>query len=237
VGRFSLMGEMAAAIAHEINQPLSAISTYAQAARRLAQAEVPDKESLAEACEAVSKQAQRASQVIENLRSFIRKEEVKREPVDVNRTIQDVMPLIEADARTARIPLEIDFDGTLPPVQGDTVHLQQVLLNLTRNAVDAMRETPARSRGITIRTRRDGQRVEIAVTDAGPGVSARLGEDIFNPFVTTKKDGLGVGLAISRTIIEAHGGTLTYRPRESGGTVFVMSLPIEGESDMLDYDE
>lgn len=231
VGRFSLMGEMAAGIAHEINQPLSAISTYAQAATRLMKLEKQDSEALAEACAAIAKQAQRAGQVIENLRNFIRKRDIEHRLIDVNRTVRDVLPLVEVDARTAGVPLDTDFAENLPQIMGDTVQLQQVLLNLTRNAVDAMRDAPQRTGGIRIGTRRVGDRVEISVTDAGEGVSPKLGDAIFDPFVTTKKDGLGVGLAISRTIIGAHDGTLSFRRNPLGGTIFSMSLPIKSEQE------
>jgi two-component system, LuxR family, sensor kinase FixL len=237
VGRFSLMGEMAAGIAHEINQPLSAISTYAQAAARLIKLEKQDTEALAEACAAIAKQARRAGQVIENLRNFIRKQSVKHDPIDVNRTVRDVLPLVEVDARTAGIALETEFEADLPRVMGDTVQLQQVLLNLTRNAVDAMRDSRKKERGIRISTRANGGRLEITVTDAGPGVPPRLGDAIFEPFVTTKKEGLGVGLAISRTIIRAHEGTLSFRANPSGGTMFTMSLPIESERQQVDGEE
>src|SRR5690606_19706719 len=204
VGRFSLMGEMAAGIAHEINQPLSAITTYSQAAGRLLKLDTDDREALAEACTAIAKQAQRASQVIENLRNFIRQQDVKRGPIDVNRTIRDVLPLIDVDARTAGIAIDTGFAHDLPPISADPVQIQQVVPNLTRNAVDAMRGSTARERGIQIMTCQRGDRVEISVADAGSGVSSKLAEAVFEPFVTSKKDGLGVGLAISRTIVAAH---------------------------------
>ncbi|MBN1237116.1 MAG: PAS domain S-box protein [Gammaproteobacteria bacterium] len=234
VGRFSLMGEMAAGIAHEINQPLSAITTYAQAAARLIATDRHDKEALAEACAAIAKQAQRASQVIENLRNFIRKHDVEHRRIDMNRTIKDVLPLIDVDARTAGIAIDADFAADLPQVEADPVQIQQVVLNLTRNAVDAMRGSQAKERGIQITTsRRDGH-VEVAVADAGTGVSPRLGDAVFDPFVTTKKEGLGVGLAISRTIVQAHDGTLSFRENPLGGTIFSMSLPVVAEQQEAD---
>jgi two-component system sensor kinase FixL len=226
VARFSLVGEMAAGIAHEINQPLSAISTYAQAAIRLLASGDPDMGSLAEACTAISKQAQRASQVIENLRNFIRRHEADLQMLDVNEVIRDVMPLVEADVRAAGADIAVDMAAGLPQACADAVQLQQVVLNLTRNAVDAMREMAPDRRKLRIETRQDGPRqIRVAVSDTGPGVSPRLGEAIFHPFVTTKREGLGVGLAISRTIVQSHGGTLTYKNDPEGGAIFVISLP------------
>jgi two-component system sensor kinase FixL len=229
VGRFGLMGEMAAGIAHEINQPLSAISTYAQAAKRLLSVPNPDVPSLIEACTAVAKQAQRASQVIENLRNFIRKREVELDTLDVNEVIRNVMPLVEADARAAAIEVAVDLAPGLGEIRGDIMQLQQVVLNLTRNAVDAMRQTPSDRRLLRVATRPEGTGgVQIAVSDKGPGVSQRLGEAIFHPFVTTKRDGLGVGLAVSLTIVQSHGGSLSFKNDPAGGTIFVVSLPTGG---------
>ncbi len=228
VGRFSLMGEMAAGIAHEINQPLSAIATYAQAAKRLVSREPVRREGVLEICEKIDEQARRAGQVIENFRKFIRNQEIHVEPVDVNQAIDAVWNLIEADARAEGIDVSVRYGEGLPRVRGNAVQLQQVLLNLTRNAVDAMRDGLHKRKGIRIETSRmpDG-RVRIAVVDHGPGVSRSLGSNVFHPFVTTKKQGLGVGLAISRTIVQAYGGTLSFSDNPDGGAVFTVDLAIE----------
>jgi two-component system sensor kinase FixL len=226
VARFNLMGEMAAGIAHEINQPLSAIATYAQAAKRLIKRDPVEIDVLGEICEKIDEQARRAGQVIENLRKFIRKQEVETEPLNLNQVVAGVMNLIEADANAEGIRVTTQYGESLPEVLGDAVQLQQVLLNLTRNSVDAMRDGLHKERGIGIvveRTEAGG--VRIAVTDHGHGVSRQLGEHIFHPFVTTKREGLGVGLAISRTIVQAYGGTLTYRDNPEGGAIFVVELP------------
>jgi two-component system, LuxR family, sensor kinase FixL len=226
VDRFNLMGEMAAGIAHEINQPLSAIATYAQAAKRIVEQEQPGMQSLIDVCRKIDEQALRAGRVIEHLRKFIRKQEIRTESVDVNGVVADVVDLIEADARAEGIGVTIHYDETLPNPQANSVQLQQVLLNLTRNSVDAMRQTVGKQRGIEIateRTERGG--VRISVVDHGHGVSRQLGDDIFNPFVTTKREGLGVGLAISRTIIQSYGGTLNYRDNPEGGAIFDVELP------------
>ncbi|HET8696397.1 MAG TPA: PAS domain S-box protein, partial [Gammaproteobacteria bacterium] len=226
VGRFNLMGEMAAGIAHEINQPLSAIATYAQAASRILEREQPSMTKLIEVCRKIDEQARRAGAVIDNLRKFIRQRKIDTHPLDVNRTIVDVVKLMEADARAEGIALTMDLAADLPRVSADTVQLQQVLLNLTRNAVDAIRSGVRKEPGISIGTRRGSRGgVEISVTDCGPGVARRLGEEIFHPFVTTKADGLGVGLAVSRTIVQSYGGKLTYRDNPEGGAIFEVDLP------------
>ncbi len=225
VARFSVMGEMAAGLAHEVNQPLSAIVTYAQAGKRLLTGarEVPD--DLTEVCEKISEQAQRAGQVIKNLRSFVTKQEVRKDILDMNRTVAEIKTLIDADARAEGILVTLVDEDDLPPVLGDAVQLQQVVVNLTRNAVDAMKRGLRKEEGIEIRTfSRDGK-VHLTVTDQGYGVPPQLADSIFHPFVTTKGEGLGVGLAISRTIVLAHGGELSYRPNPAGGSIFGFWLP------------
>lgn len=230
VGRFNLMGEMAAGIAHEINQPLSAIATYAQAGKRVLQRGPPDLRMLEDVCAKIDDQARRAGQVIDNLRKFIRKQEIETQSLDVNRVIGDVWNLMEVDAHSEGIPVRVDAEQGLPKVRADAVQLQQVLLNLTRNSVDAMRGSVGKERGIIIATgRADHGGVRIVVTDHGHGVSPQLGDNIFHPFVTTKRDGLGVGLAISKTIIQAYGGSLSYSENPAGGTIFTVELPPAGE--------
>ena len=228
VGRFNLMGEMAAGIAHEINQPLSAIATYAQAGKRVLQRDDADIATLSEICNKIDEQARRAGQVIDNLRKFIRKQDIETQSLDVNRVVDDVLSLIEVDAHSEGIPVHVRAAGGLPRVRADAVQLQQVLLNLTRNSVDAMRGGHGKERGIIIATDRIGDDgVRVSVTDHGHGVSPQLGANIFHPFVTTKRDGLGVGLAISKTIVQSCGGTLDYSDNPAGGAVFTIELPAE----------
>jgi two-component system sensor kinase FixL len=231
VGRFNLMGEMAAGIAHEINQPLSAIATYAQAGKRVLQREQPDTAMLAEICTKIDDQARRAGQVIGNLRKFIRKQEIETQSLEVNRVVADVMTLIEADAHSEGIPVHVQTAQGLPRVRADALQLQQVLLNLTRNSVDAMRGGLGKERGIIIATERAANGgVRITVTDHGHGVARQLGDNIFHPFVTTKKDGLGVGLAISKTIVQSYGGELSYSDNPRGGSIFTIELPAEQDA-------
>lgn len=230
MGRFSLMGEMAAGIAHEINQPLSAIVTYSQAAKRLLDLPDLEKDAIEKACRGISDQVHRASKVIENLRGFIRKQEIQKEPLELNAVIRDAMTLVLADANAGGVRVVRDLAEGLPRIEGNAVQLQQVLLNLTRNAVDAIEKLPRKAKEIRIRTMSPNKNeVQFEVRDHGPGVSPRLGDGIFHPFVSTKAEGLGVGLAISKTIIEGHGGRLSYANSPEGGAVFTVSLPVRVE--------
>jgi C4-dicarboxylate-specific signal transduction histidine kinase len=182
--------------------------------------------ALLDVCHKIDEQARRAGDVLANLRRFLRKQEVETQVLDVNGVIADVANLIEADTKAEGIPLEIRYGEHVPRVRGGAVQIQQVVLNLTRNSVDAMRDGAHKERGISIATAATPSRgARIAVTDHGPGVPRELGENIFHPFVTTKRDGLGVGLAISRTIVQAYGGSLTYTDNPDGGSIFAVELP------------
>jgi two-component system sensor kinase FixL len=227
VSRLSLLGEMAAGIAHEINQPLTAIANYSQAAKNVLNHEAVDPSMLTTACEGIAEQVQRAGDVIKNLRKFVRNREIEKARLNLKSLVDGVMVLINADAAHESVTVETALSDALPEVSGNAVQLQQVLLNLTHNAVDAMRDNKRRPKILTIETRETSdRRVEIRVSDRGSGVSSNLEEAIFNPFFTTKQQGLGVGLAISRSIVEAHGGRLSYERRDGGGSTFVVTLPI-----------
>jgi two-component system sensor kinase FixL len=228
VARFSTMGEMAAGLAHEINQPLAAISTYAQAGERMIGTDPPpDLGDLREICSKIRQQSERAGEVIRRLRGFLRKQNLERGEVCCNQLIGEVLMLAEVDARAHGIELRTALADDLPPVNVDAVEIQQVVLNLVRNAVDAMSEARLRNGGILIETRAlDDDTIEIAVTDHGPGVVGDIARSIFHPFVTSKQGGLGVGLSISRTIVQAHGGRLYFEPNPAGGTVFRFTLPL-----------
>jgi two-component system sensor kinase FixL len=237
MGRFNLMGEMAAGIAHEINQPLSAIATYAQAARRIIERQHPESTTLVDVCRKIDEQALRAGRVIENLRRFIKKQDVRTENVDVNAVVKDAMTLVSADAHADGIRVSTAYTEGLPRVRCNATQLQQVLLNLTRNAVDAMRGPASNAGGIEISTHlAPAGGVTIEVADRGPGISPQLGDNVFHPFVTTKRDGLGVGLAISRTIVQSCEGTLSYRDNPGGGAIFSISLPAAREHELEQED-
>jgi two-component system sensor kinase FixL len=228
VGRFSLMGEMAAGLAHEINQPLSAIATYAQAGERTMLG-IDGLEDLTEICEKIAAQAERAGQVVQSLRRFGAKPEVRRDILELNQVVAEIKTLIDADAHADGIVVARLAGENLPPVLGDAIQLQQVIVNLTRNAIDAMQGGLRKEQGVEIRTYCEGDGVHVSVTDHGSGVPAQLVDSIFHPFVTTKVDGLGVGLAISQTIVQAHGGVLSYRVNPAGGAIFDFCLPIYKE--------
>jgi C4-dicarboxylate-specific signal transduction histidine kinase len=185
---------------------------------------------LSDICVKIDDQARRAGQVVANLRKFIRKQDIDTQSLDVNGVVADVMSLIEADTHSEGIPVHVHAGEGLPRVRADALQLQQVLLNLTRNSVDAMRDGLGKERGIAIATGR-GERggVWITVTDHGHGVSRQLGENIFHPFVTTKHDGLGVGLAISKSIIQSCDGSLGYSDNPRGGAIFTIELPADQE--------
>lgn len=228
VSRLSLLGEMAAGIAHEINQPLTAIANYSQAAKKFLEQEDEEAETLRAACEGISSQVQRAGDVIANLRSFVRKRQVEKSRLGLRQLVENILVLVRADAAHEGVAVETRFSEDLPDIMGNAVQLQQVLLNLTRNAVDAMRTNIGRPKEMVIEVSASDGRAEIRVKDRGSGISASLEEAIFHPFFTTKKEGLGVGLAISRSIVEAHGGQLSFETREEGGTTFIVSLPVSG---------
>jgi len=224
--RLSTMGEMAAGLAHEINQPLSAIATYSQACQRLLCQAEPDIPDVISALEQVNAQALRAGEVIRRLRNFVKNREVKREWVNCERLLEDLRTLAETDARLHNVRLHLDVQKELPGVHADAIQLQQVVLNLVRNSIDAMAECPEDRREIVLKASRleDGQ-IQITVADQGSGLAPGAEEHLFNPFFTTKATGTGLGLAISHSIIRAHGGRLWQTPNEPFGTCFHFTLP------------
>jgi two-component system sensor kinase FixL len=229
VGRLSSMGEMTASIAHEINQPLTAISMYAQSGLKLLQRSDPDLAKLRMALQKLNTQTLRAGAIIERIQRFTRAQESQRESVEINPLMRDLVKLAEGDARLHDLELVFELAADLPPLLADPIQLQQVALNLIRNAIDAMTEIEC-ANGRCIRlataTRPDGQ-IEVVVTDQGPGVAEDQTDLLFTPFHTTKKDGMGMGLSICRSIIAEHGGRLGFRTRGDGrpGAEFYFTLP------------
>jgi len=227
VARLSTMGEMAAGLAHEINQPLTAIATYAQAALRMqSSAAGADPADLTEALTQITNQALRAGEVIRRLRSFVKNRAARTETVDLNRLIEELRVLAEPDARVNDVRLALDLAPAMPAVSADPIQIQQVLLNLIRNAIDATLEAPGAPREITVSTSLLDDEVEVAVVDRAGGIDPAIADSLFNPFFTTKADGTGLGLAISRSIIRAHRGKLGYRATPGGGTTFRFTLPL-----------
>ncbi len=229
VGRLTTLGEMASAIAHEINQPLTAIANHAQAARRLLSMTELDVETLRDACTQMAEQALRAGQVVRRIRAFVTKRESSKELADLNEIVRSVLELAVGDAREAGVRVELDLQISPPTVLVDPVQLQQVCLNLIRNAIDAMGETAPEKRAIEISSsEQDGLHV-LCFDDHGPGIAPAARDRLFYPFFTTKADGMGMGLSISQSIVAAHGGTLKYETNAHGGARFIIALPIVAE--------
>lgn len=225
-GRISTMGEMAAGIAHEVNQPLTAIATYAQACQRLIGTGEFSADEIAEALAHIGAQALRAGEVIRRLRTFVKNREVRRELIEANRLLEDVLTLAQTDARHNGVHISLEAAPRSPLVQADAVQIQQVILNLVRNSIDAMQGVPESRRQIVLRTHVDAEGdVEFMVADRGPGVDPSAAADVFNPFFTTKPGGMGLGLSISRSIIRAHGGKLWCTANPGGGARFFFTLP------------
>jgi two-component system sensor kinase FixL len=222
--RLHSMGEMATGIAHELNQPLTAISNYANgAALRLKRGNGIDAH-IQDALSEISKQARRAGGIISRMRAFVAKREPVMSSVDLNEVAEEAMRLCQSKAKRGRVRILTDLTKPLPLVCGDAVQLEQVILNLLLNAVEALEENDASPRTVIIATgTRDGQ-VALEVRDTGPGLPPGIEDIVFDQFVTTKLDGLGLGLPISRSIIRAHGGQLVGENHPDGGARFWFTL-------------
>lgn len=235
--RLATMGEMASMLAHELNQPLAAISSYTTGALNILKQEPPpaDFGLLTEALEKATQQAQRAAQVIRSVHEFVKKREASRAWFDINALLQSVMPLIALQAQSAHIHVHYQIDPELPEVFADKVLIEQVLLNLTRNAIEAMHDITYPQRQMQIHAHLPAQNstdrqqtpalLLIQVIDQGHGISTEVAEKLFSPFFSTKAAGMGMGLNICRTAIEFHGGSLKYRPNPLGGTIFEFTIP------------
>jgi two-component system, LuxR family, sensor kinase FixL len=229
------MGQMASTMAHELNQPLTAVTNYLEAGRQLLAAGAGRPERIVEMMEKAIGQAQRAGDVIRRLRGFVSKGETERRIQSLNKLVEEALALALVGARQRGVRAWLELDHTLPPVLVDHVQIQQVVLNLVRNAIEAMEQIERRELRIGTRAVPEQGTVEIIVADTGPGIAPELADRLFQPFVTTKATGMGLGLSICREIVEAHRGRLTTAPASSGGTVFRVTLPIasrEGASDV-----
>ncbi len=225
MSRLTAMGEMASALAHELNQPLSAIANYMKGSRRLLEHRGDDGAAmLRDAMDKAAEQALRAGQIIRRLRDFVARGESERRVEDVKKLIEEASALALVGAKDRGVRVRFDFDPRCDFVLADKVQIQQVLLNLMRNAMEAMEGAETRELVVSTAAVKDDL-VEIGVADTGSGIAPEIGAQLFQPFITTKRQGMGVGLSISRTIIEAHGGSIAPRPNPGGGTIFSFTLP------------
>ena len=227
--RLATMGELASVMAHELNQPLTAISTYASGILNMLQKKQIDPAQLQMPLQQMQTQSMRAAKIIRSVHDFV----IKREPTRVRMSSADmfrnVLPLLELQAKSYMVNLKVNIDADLPEVAVDAISIEQVILNLTRNALQAMQNSDHEQREIQIGAHRHGGALVVEITDNGPGISEDVAARLFSPFFSTKAEGMGMGLNICRTIIEFHGGQLDFRPNPKGGTVFCFTLPAVSE--------
>ena len=233
VSRLTALGEMASALAHELNQPLSAIANYLQGSSDLlARDEVPA-DKVRRALDRASEQALRAGEIIRRLRDFVARGETERRVESLPKLIEEASALALVGAKEHGVGVRYALDAAVDLVLADRVQIQQVVLNLIRNAVDAMEDSPVRELTIAVKPLPD-ERAEISVADTGPGIGPEIADQLFQPFVTTKRSGMGVGLSISRTIVEAHGGRIWAEPNPKGGATFRFTLRTVDKKEVSD---
>jgi PAS domain S-box-containing protein len=227
VTRLGLMGEMASGIAHEVNQPLTAIANYTQACLNFIRGENPDLEQLGEILLRTHQQAMRAGQIIHRMRDFVKSKKIHRTTTDINTLIHDAISLCIAEFRPNNIKLKFELTKNLPAVYVDDVQIEQVIINLIKNSIDALKNLPQKTqRQLTIQTQLNNDNdIEIKVKDNGPGIDEAQQQKILMPFYTTKSDGMGMGLSISRSLVEAHNGVLHFNSKPEKGTTFYFTLP------------
>ncbi|WP_298213677.1 sensor histidine kinase [Acidocella sp.] len=228
MSRFTAMGEMASTLAHELNQPLTAIATYLNGCKRLlGRGKAENEALLREGIERAAEQALRAGQIIRRLREFVSRGETERRAENLPKLTEEASALAMIGARETGIGVSFVFSPECPLVIADKVQIQQVLVNLIRNAMEAVQESETRDILVTTRPQADGL-VRVEVADTGPGIAPEIRGRLFQPFITSKSQGMGVGLSVSRTIVEAHGGRLWAEPRPGGGTLFAFTLRAPG---------
>jgi signal transduction histidine kinase len=229
VGRVSTIGALTASLAHELNQPLTAILSNAEAAEQLLDSSAPNLKEVREILQDIVKDDRRATQVIHRLRGLLRKGTLEPSSLDINEVIGEVARLVRADAVVRNVSVRLDLAPELPPIWGDRVQLQQVVLNLLLNGLDAMPDAGGGDRSLLLRTNRAGaESVQVAVLDSGTGIDETALDQVFQAFYTTKAAGMGMGLTIARAIVEAHGGRLEARNNPTGGATFSFTLPLGG---------
>jgi signal transduction histidine kinase len=228
VTRVSTMGQLTSTLAHELNQPLGAILRNAEAAEIFLQKENPDLEEIRAILADIRKDDRRAGHVISRMRSLLKRRSLELKSLDIAELLEEAISMAQPDARAWRVFLALQLREKLPAVRGDRVHLQQVLLNLILNGMDSMAGVAASQRLLTVSAKTTGGKtVEVSVSDTGAGIAPDKIERLFEPFFTTKPNGMGMGLAISQTIIEAHGGKIWGGNNETRGAVFFFTLPVD----------
>jgi two-component system sensor histidine kinase DctS len=225
--RLVTVGEMASTMAHELNQPLSAIASYTTGCLNLLESGGGPRAELEEALRKTGQQAQRAGRIIRRVHDFVRKREPTRTAVRINAVVEEAVGFADADARRRLVRIDVALGAEGPELRGDPVLLQQVVLNLLRNAMDAMAETAREARAILVATSAGPDGVTVSIADRGAGIPSEVREHLFQPFYTTKAEGMGMGLNICRSILELHGGRVWADPNPGGGTIFSFSIPAE----------
>lgn len=228
--RLSIMGEMVCEIAHELNQPLTAISMYGEVCKRHVHSMHEDDAAIIESLDNIAEQAKRAADLIDKLRSLAVKKELKKSYMDMNYVIEDIMKLVSVEAHWNNVILEIKLQDSLPKTQIDTVLIQQVILNLVRNAIEAMMNNKQTNGHIIISSRQEHGEIVVSVEDNGPGIPAHTAKNIFEAFNSSKPDGMGMGLTICRSIVNAHNGRIWTIPNKSGGIIFNFSVLIDKDN-------
>lgn len=223
--RLQTASELATMLAHEINQPLAAITTYVETGKQLLRQSPPDRDKLSANLDRISQQSLRAGETLRQMRTFVGRGRIDPVPTDLNAVVRRACAMMEGKARIGKIRIELDLNMSLPPVMGVDVHIEQVLLNLLRNAIDAIRDAGMKSGRISVSTRRENGMVRVSIRDSGPGLDADEAARVFKPLSSSKEHGLGVGLRISRSLVDAHNGRLWVEPHQPGG-IFHFVLPI-----------
>jgi two-component system sensor kinase FixL len=232
-----MVGELSASIAHEINQPLSAIHMNASVGEELVDSPNPQLQEIKAILGDIRRDDERASEVIRKLRELLQKRPVEMAPMDINEAIRGVLQFLSVTARHRELFIKVELDEALPAVRGDRVQIQQVVMNLIMNAIEAMTDGDEQRKTLTVRTRQKPEGwIEVSVCDAGHGVAADKVARLFDPFFTTKREGMGLGLSISRTIVQSHGGRIWVESNEEGAT-FRFAIPVTTESPVKESGE
>ena len=224
--RISMMGELAATLAHELNQPMTAIMSNAQAATRFLDRSSPDLDEVREILREIAEEDARAGEVIRRMRTLVKKERASFQPLHLNEILHEVVWLLRNDAMIRKVGIELQLDPDLPAVDGDRIQLQQVVMNLLLNAFDAIGESSSENRTVLVETSQHDVEIQVTVRDCGAGITPDTLERLFQPFNSSKRNGLGMGLSISRSIVGLHGGRLWGDNNSGPGATFSFTLPV-----------